>query len=400
MPVPTPFRVQATSAQLARLKARLQDVVYPEIDLPDADTWAYGMPSRVLKKLVQYWREKYDWPAWEARINSFSHYKLRCNDVNLHFIHHPSPRPDAVPLILTHGWPGSFVEFLDVIKPLAEPEAGQQAFHVVVPSLPGYGFSGRPARKNYSIVETAKAFDELMKSLGYSRYIAQGGDWGGLVSMALAITCPDSVRAIHLNILAFFNRPPKGTPLPSLTEAEQRNLAAGREFGATGSGYQAIQGTKPTTLGAALADSPVGLLAWIGEKFHEWVDLRGGNGDFSPTVSTDVLLTNVMVYYISNSITSSFFLYHYQMLKRLDQPLLNSRILQPVGCSAFPLDVVVPPRSWVEYHCPNLVFWNDPPEGGGHFAALERGEVLVRDVRTFAGLREVKASLGGQGSKL
>ncbi|KAI9024546.1 epoxide hydrolase [Hyaloraphidium curvatum] len=393
MPAPTPFRVQATLAQLARLKSRLQDVVYAEIDLPDADTWAYGMPPRVLKKLVEHWRDKYDWPAWEAKINSFSHYKLRCNDVDVHFIHHPSTRPDAVPLILTHGWPGSFVEFLDMIKPLAEPEAGQQAFHVVVPSLPGYGFSGRPTRKDYSIVETAKAFDELMRSLGYSSYMAQGGDWGSGVTKALAVTCPESCRAIHLNLLTFY-RPPKDAKLQPLTESEQRNLAAAREFEVTGTGYQRIQATKPQTLGAALADSPVGLLAWIGEKFHEWVDLRGGDGDFSPTVPTDDLLTNVMVYYISNSITSSFFLYHYQLLRRLDQFINTSKILQPVGCSAFPRDLYVPPRSWVEYSCPNLAFWSEPKEGG-HFAALERGDVLVRDLRTFARVPEVKASLGG-----
>ncbi|KAI9024564.1 Alpha/Beta hydrolase protein [Hyaloraphidium curvatum] len=398
MPAPTPFRVQATPAQLARLKSRLQDVDYAEIDLPDADTWAYGMPPRVLKKLVEHWRDKYDWTAWQAKINSFAHYKLRCNDVDVHFIHHPSPRPDAVPLILTHGWPGSFVEFLDVIKPLAEPEAGQQAFHVVVPSLPGYGFSGRPTRKNYAIVETAKAFDELMKSLGYSRYMAQGGDWGSLVTKALAITCPESCRAIHLNMLAF-RPPPEDAPIPPLTDAEKSKLAAGAQFNATGTGYQQIQATKPQTLGAALSDSPVGLLAWIGEKFHEWVDLSGGDGDFSPNVSTDVLLTNVMVYYISNCITSSFFLYHYQFLKRLDGRLLGSKILQPVGCSAFPHDIMVPPRSWVQHSCPNLAFWNDPAEGGGHFAALERGHVLVRDLRSFAGLNEVKASLGGK-SKL
>ncbi|KAI9024562.1 Alpha/Beta hydrolase protein [Hyaloraphidium curvatum] len=394
MPAPTPFRVEATPAQLARLESRLRDVVYPEVDLPDADTWAYGMPTRVLEKLVEHWRDKYDWPAWEAKINSFSHYKLRCNDVDVHFIHHPSPRRDAVPLILIHGWPGTFVEFLDLIKTLAEPEAGQQAFHVVVPSLPGYGFSGRPTRKDYSLVEAAKAFDELMKSLGYGRYMAQGGDWGSAVAKALAIVCPDSCRAIHLNLL-WFEPPPEDASVAPPTDAEKRKLAAGAEFMVTGTGYQRIQATKPLTLGAALADSPVGLLAWIGEKFHEWVDLRGGDGDFSPTVSTEVLLTNVMVYYLSNSITSSFFLYHYQFLKNLDQALLGSNILQPVGCSAFPHDLVVAPRSWVEYRCPNLAFWS-APEDGGHFAALEKGDVLVRDLRAFAGVPEVKASLGGQ----
>lgn len=200
-------------------------------------------------------------------LQQFNHFKIECNGTPIHFIHHPSKHANAVPLLLSHGWPGSFIEFIDLIKPLADPPAGTQAFHVVVPSLPGYGFSDPPKRENFGIFEVARAFDELMKKLGYNRYIAQGGDWGSSVSKSLAILFPTSCVAIHLNMLPF-SRPPKGAKYGPVTDIEEKRIVEGRAFQNTGTGYQRIQATKPQTIGAAVADSPVGLLAWIGEKFH------------------------------------------------------------------------------------------------------------------------------------
>lgn len=261
--------------------------------------------------------------------------------------------------------------------------------------------------------EVAKTFDELMKRLGYEKYIAQGGDWGSSVSKALAIggclwlTCTISIslkstsipahstscRAIHLNMLPF-SRPPKGAAIGPITPAEEKAIIEGRNFQLTGTGYQRIQASKPQTIGAGLAGNPIGILAWIGEKFHEWTDLRGGDGDFSAYIGTDRLITNVMIYYISNTIASSFRLYHYQMQVQLDvSRLSNTRLEIPVGISAFPKEIFVPPKAWCEYWCPRLVQWTEP-ERGGHFAALENGGRLVEDVRRFGGLGEVKQSLG------
>ncbi|KXS18930.1 epoxide hydrolase 1 [Gonapodya prolifera JEL478] len=239
-----------------------------------------------------------------------------------------------------------------------------------------------------------------MKTLGYSAYVAQGGDWGSSVTKSLALLYPNNCRAIHLNMPSF-SRPPKDATLPPLTQAEESRIEQYRiNFQNAGTGYQRIQATKPQTLGFAVSDSPIGLMAWIGEKFHEWVDLRGGDGDFSPTMTIDHFLTNVMIYYITNSITSSFRLYHYQMHRMLDVQLLSTvKITVPVGCAVFPHEIFVPPKSWVAYWCPNLVQWSIF-ERGGHFAALERTEDLIRDIRNFAGTKTVQTALTSPAVKL
>ncbi|KAI9023236.1 epoxide hydrolase 1 [Hyaloraphidium curvatum] len=393
MPSPTPFKVSCPPELLARLRSRLDDVVYPKATLPDSESWTYGMPPRVLRRLVESWKTYLkDWSSWERKLNSVPHYKMDVNGLNVHFIHYPSPRADAIPLLLIHGWPGSFFEFLQIIRPLAEPEdSSAQAFHVVVPSLPGYGFSDSPTRKEYAIVQSARAFDQLMKELGYPKYIAQGGDWGSSVSKALALVCSDSCRAVHLN-MAPFSRPPKSVKI-DLNSEEEANLERGRRWRRQGVGYQEIQGTKPQTLGVAISDSPVGLLAWIGEKFHEWVDLRGGDGDFSPTVPDEALITNVMIYLISNCATSSFMLYYWSRAG-LDAKLLNESFVEiPLGFYAFPGEIFVPPKAWVAYWAKRLVHWSEAPRGG-HFAALENGSFLVSDIRLFGRNPEVRSSLG------
>ncbi|KAJ3340656.1 hypothetical protein HDU93_006513 [Gonapodya sp. JEL0774] len=276
-------------------------------------------------------------------------------------------------------------KFLDIIHPLTHPPSPTApAFHVVVPSLVGYGFSSAATVRDFGVVENANVLNVVMKTLGYHRYIAQGGDWGAFITKALAVVHPESCKAIHLNF-PIFSRPPKDANVEPPTPAEHArivNYKAG--FERSGTGYQRIQETKPQTLGFALSDSPIGLMAWIGEKFHEIVDLRGGDGDFSPSISLDHLLTNIMIYYISNCITSSVRLYRYQFFLGIDDGLMNtSRIFQPVGVAAFPYEIFVAPKSWVNYWCPNLIHWTEF-KTGGHFAAMEQSSHLVEDIRKFA----------------
>ncbi|KXS18931.1 epocide hydrolase domain-containing protein [Gonapodya prolifera JEL478] len=412
MASPVPFRVICPPHLLATLKDRLRNVRFPENSLANpiggGDTWEYGMPNRVARKLVDHWLNKYDWPAWEAKINEFKHYKLDVSvpvgagkddprghgTVSVHFIHERSPRADAIPIILTHGWPGSFVEFLDVIRPLTHPPSSTQtAFHVVVPSLVGFGFSSAAPVRDFGVIETAKVMNHVMKTLGYHRYVGQGGDWGAFVTKALAALFPQNCKAIHLNF-PIFPRPPKEVKISPPTPIEQARMETYRNvFERSGTGYQRIQETKPQTLAFAMSDSPIGLLAWIGEKFHEIVDLRGGDGDFSPTLSLDHLLTNVMIYYISNSIGSSFRLYRYQFFLGIGQDIINLTILtQPVGIAVFPYELYIAPRSWVNYWCPKLVHWSEFKQGG-HFAALEQTSNFIEDVRAFAKLHSVRGAL-------
>ncbi|KXS12540.1 alpha/beta-hydrolase [Gonapodya prolifera JEL478] len=335
------------------------------------------MLNRVAEKLVDHWLNKYDWPAWEAKINEFKRYKLdvgvpvrtakddpRGNGtVSVHFIHERSPRADAIPIILTHGWPGSF--FLDLIRPLTHPpSAADPAFNVVFPSLIGYGFSSAATVRYFGVSENGK--------------MAQGGDWG---SSVLAILLPNNCRAIHLNLLSFV-KPPEEATLPQLIPAEESQITQTQKFYHDGTGYQQIQMTKPQTLGFAVSDSP-----------HEWTDLRGGDGDFPPSMSINHFLTNVVIYYITNSITSSFRLYHYRMHRKLDHELLTAtKITVPFGGAAFAKEIIISPERWVEYWCPNLVHWSIF-ERGGHFAALERPEDLIGDIRKFAAIKSVQTAL-------
>ena len=377
-----PFEVRVDDAVLADLHDRL---ARSRFAAPlDGAGWEYGVPPDYLRALATYWRDAYDWRAEEARLNAFAQATTRIDGQTIHFVHARSPHADAMPLLLTHGWPGSVVEFLDVIPRLTDPEAwggdAADAFHVVAPSLPGYGFSGPTTAPGWNVARVARAFMTLMARLGYDRYGAQGGDWGAQVTTRIGAWDPDHCAAIHVNMpLA---DPPADDV--ALSDEERTDLAALAAFRREESGYAVEQQTKPHTVGAALEDSPVGLLAWIVEKFRTWSDC---DGDTERVFTRDQLLTNVMVYWVTGTITSSMRLYRET---RLDEDAPAS-VTVPTGIARYPGEPLRIPRAWVErrYH---VTHWATMPRGG-HFAAMEQPELFVDDVRTF--FRTVRRSHRG-----
>ena len=372
-----PFRIAITDAELADLRERLLDARLPD-QIPGTG-WDFGTDMAYLWELIYYWADTYDWRVHEARINSFDQYTTTIDDENVHFIHARSPEPDALPLIMTHGWPGSIVEFLDVIEPLRNPRAHggdpRDAFHVVAPSLPGYAFSGPTVAAGWNVRRIAEAWAVLMAGLGYDRYGAQGGDWGSMVSRHLADLDRDHVCAVHVNMWASM---PTGAPgeMDGLTERELAHLARTADYLKTGSGYVAIQSTRPQTLAYGLNDSPAGLLSWIVEKFHAWTD---NNGSVEDAVSRDALLTNVALYWFTGTAGSAARLYYESITSGAVSPPPITHI--PVGVADYPKEIMVAPRRWVERDN-NIIHWSELPRGG-HFAAMEEPELFVDDVRSF-----------------
>jgi pimeloyl-ACP methyl ester carboxylesterase len=371
-----PFEIRVEDAVLEDLRDRLARTRFP--DQIDGTGWEYGLPVEYLRELVQYWRDVYDWRAAEARLNRFEHFRTEIDGQSIHFVHARSPHADAMPLLLTHGWPGSIAEFLDVTPRLTAPEAhggrAEDAFHVVAPSLPGYGFSEPTRTRGWDTWRVARAFTELMQRLGYTRYGAQGGDWGAQVSTRIGLVDPEHCAAIHLNMP--IGERPKDASTP-LSEEDQATLAAMAHFQREESGYANEQATKPQTLGAALNDSPAGLLAWIVEKFRTWSDCDGNPEN---VFTRDQLLTNVTIYWVTQTITSSARLYwENQHVRSTDGA--GRRVEVPTGVACYPKEVVRFPRAWVERRY-NVTFWNDMPRGG-HFAAMEQPELFVDDVRAF-----------------
>ncbi len=367
-----PFEVHVADDVLDDLRARLARTRFPD-QLPDTG-WEYGVPVGVLRDLVGYWRDGYDWRAHEARLNAFPQERTTVDGQSIHFVHARSPHPDALPLLLTHGWPGSIVEFLDVIPRLTHPTdhggSSGDAFHVVAPSLPGYGFSGPTVAPGWDAARIARAFVDLMARIGYGRYVAQGGDWGAQVTTRIGAWDTEHCAAIHVNMpLA----EPPADPV-ELDETERADLAALAHFRTEESGYALEQGTKPQTIGAALADSPAGLLAWILEKFRTWSDC---DGDPERAFTRDQLLTNVTVYWVTGTITSSMRLYRETRIAAETLPHVSI----PTGIARYPKEPLRLPRAWVErkYH---VTHWADMPRGG-HFAAMEQPELFVDDLRTF-----------------
>jgi pimeloyl-ACP methyl ester carboxylesterase len=340
----------------------------------DDTGWEYGIPTSYLRELVEYWRDAYDWRVHEVGLNELPHFRTAVDGQSIHFVHARSAHANALPLLLVHGWPGSIVEFLDVIPRLTDPERhggrADDAFHVVAPSLPGYGFSEPPRTRGWDVTRIARAFRGLMERLGYARYGAQGGDWGAQVATRIGALDVDHCAAIHLN-MPIAERPAETT---ALTDTEQEDLAAMAHFQREESGYAIEQGTKPQTLGAALNDSPAGLLAWIVEKFCTWSDC-GGHPENAFT--RDQLLTNVMIYWATQSITSSARLYRETRTSASPQEY----VAVPTGVARYPKEVLRFPRSWVELRY-NVTYWADMPRGG-HFAAMEQPELFVDDVRKF-----------------
>jgi epoxide hydrolase len=365
-----PFEVRVETAVLDDLHRRLVQARFP--DQIDGTAWDYGIPIDYLRDLVGYWRETYDWRVQEAHLNRFPQFRTQLDGQSVHFIHARSPHSGAVPLLITHGWPGSVVEFLDVIPLLTHPDDPGDAFHVVAPSLPGYGFSEPPRTRGWDVVRIAGAFTELMARLGYGRYGAQGGDWGAQVTTRVGSLDPSHCIGIHLNMA--MATPPADAP--PLSDEDQADLAAMQAFMREEAGYANEQGTKPQTLGAALNDSPSGLLAWIVEKFRAWSDC---DGDPENCFTRDQLITNVMLYWVTQTAASSARLYW----EHMHGGALGGAPYVPVptGVARYPKEPLRYPRGWVERQY-NVTHWAVMPKGG-HFAAMEQPELFAEDVRAF-----------------
>ena len=364
---------------LEDLKERLDATRWP--DSVDGSMWEYGANLDFVKNLCEYWKNDFDWRSQEELLNQWDHYQTEIDGENIHFIRADSKVKDALPLVLTHGWPGSVFEFYKVIEPLRDPVSfggsEEDAFHVICPSLPGYGFSGPTRSAGWDVERVAKAWITLVDRLGFERYGAQGGDWGALVTTLLGLLDPSRLAGIHVNMVV--SRPPKdlANPKVNLSESELADLAAARHFQDAETGYQKIQGTKPQTLAYGLMDSPAGLAAWIGEKFRTWSDC---GGDPLKSFSRDELLTNMTIYWVTKTINSSTRLY-YESQKSGSWGAPEMRVEVPTGCALFPSELFRPPRSWADRSY-NIVQWTEMPSGG-HFAALEEPELLVEDIRSL-----------------
>jgi microsomal epoxide hydrolase len=377
-----PFRVAVGDDVLADLQARLERVRWPD-EIPGSEgTWAYGTDLGYLRGLVDYWRDGFDWRAQEKAINEFPQFMATVGDVDVHFLRVEGQGPAPLPLLLCHGWPGSFWEFSRIIPLLTDPARfggdPADAFTVVAPSLPGYGFSFRPGQRRCSIEAMGAILGELMTSvLGYGRFGVQGGDWGAGVVTRVAERHPEAVAGLHVNLL--FTRPGiKPGQEGEATEEERAAQAMLDRWFKEGTGYQWIQGTRPQTLAYALTDSPVGLAAWIVEKFQGWSDCHG---DVESRFSKDFLLTNVMIYWVTGAIGSSFWPYY---AVRHGEPALAAdgrRIPVPAAHARFPREIIQVPRSWAE-SVYDLRRWT-VMDSGGHFAAAEEPEALATDLRAF-----------------
>lgn len=371
-----PYRISIPDAVLTDLKERLGRTRFP--DQLENVGWRYGTDPAYLKPLVEYWRDRFDWRAQERKLNEFDQFTTTIDGLTIHFIHQRSKVANAMPLALTHGWPGSIYEFNKVIGPLTDPVKyggrPEDAFHVVAISLPGFGFSERPKTPGYSPEKMADIIAKVMARLGYARYGVQGGDWGGIISRIIALRDASHVAGLHLNFCTAGAPAGVTNPLEGVPEAEVRLLNETNARMENERAYQQIQGTKPQTLGVGLNDSPAGLASWIVEKFHAWCDC-GDN--IESRFTKDDLLTNITIYWATQTAASSTRIYYENRVA----PPVNGRVTVPTACALFPKEITTPPRTWVEARY-NLVRWTPMPQGG-HFAALEQPELLVKDVREF-----------------
>lgn len=377
----TPFEIHIPDADIADLKARLASARLPA-QIPGTG-WEYGTNAAYLKELVDYWQNDFDWREQERELNQFDQFMTSIDEVPIHFIHQRSSNPDALPLLITHGWPGSFVEFRKIIGPLTEPQLyggnAEDAFHVVIPSLPGFGFSGEPQERGYNPERMAHVLAALMQRLGYEHYGAQGGDWGAIINRVHAARYPERMIGLHSNFV--LASPPEDPAIrAAVPEAETAARDARAAFMANEVGYQQIQGTKPQSLGVALNDSPAGLAAWIVEKFHGWsdIDQQSVNG-LEAKFTKDEILTDISVYWFTASITASTRIYYESRNFPASEPI--GYITVPTAGALFPAEIYITPRLWAESQY-NIVRWTPMPRGG-HFAAMEEPELLLEDVRAF-----------------
>jgi pimeloyl-ACP methyl ester carboxylesterase len=375
----TPFHLSIPQSELDELQRRLAATRWPERET--VDDWSQGAPLARVQALCEYWRSGYDWRRCEAMLNKFGQYRTVIDGLSFHFLHIRSPHEDALPLIMTHGWPGSVIEFMKVVGALTDPTshggAAGDAFHLVLPSLPGYGFSEKPARVGWGIGRIAQAWIELMRRLGYSRYVAQGGDWGAAVTTELAIARPPGCAAVHLNV-AIAQPTPEQAESP--TSSERAAMDDWQRFASHGQAYAMQQSTYPQTLGYGLADSPAGQAAWIYEKFHGWTDNKGNPED---TFSMDEMLDNIMLYWLPGNGASSARLYW----ESLADGFLPRRVEMPVGLTIFPKEILRPSRRWAENVYGNIIHWSEVDKGG-HFAAFEQPALFVDEIR--ACFREIR----------
>lgn len=367
-----PFRIDVSDEFLDDLRRRLHATRWPEAEL--VDDWSQGTPLAYVQEVCGYWADDYDWRSRESALNRFDQFITTIDGLDLHFVHQRSPHDDAMPLILSHGWPGSIVEFHKVVEPLTDPTKfggdASDAFHVVAPSLPGYGFSAKPTETGWGVEKIGAAFSTLMARLGYERYVAQGGDWGSAITNVIGAVDPAHCAAIHLT-LAMGARP---GDLSNPTPQEAHALERAAYYRDWDSGYSKQQSTRPQTVGYGLVDSPAAQAAWILEKFWAWTDCDGHPEN---VLSRDELLDNVMLYWINGNGASSGRLYWESFTTRR-----KLEVTVPVGFASFPAEVVPPVRSWVEPSYPGLCHWAEYDKGG-HFAAFEVPEVFVDELRGF-----------------
>lgn len=368
-----PFKVTINKDDLTDLHRRLDHVRWPNPETV-ADH-SQGIPLSKMQPLIEYWRRTYDWVRCEKALNAYPQFKANLDGLKIHFLHIQSSNKKALPLILTHGWPGSVLEFMKVIGPLSEPQnfggQAEDAFHLVIPSLPGFGFSDKPIESGWDIKKIAHHWGALMKRLGYDHYVAQGGDWGSAITRQMALQTPDGLKAIHTNLPIVMPPPPYN----ALSVEEEAMLAAMAQYQRWEAGYSVQQMTRPQTLGYGLADSPVGQAAWIFEKFNAWMDC---NGNALNVLSYDELLDNIMLYWLPNCGASSARLYweSFEGAFIADQP-----IPLPCGYSVFAKELYKAPKSWAERCTPHLIHWHEF-ETGGHFPALEQPGIFVQELRT------------------
>jgi pimeloyl-ACP methyl ester carboxylesterase len=380
MPIET-FRVEIPDSELEDVSRRLAQARYP--DQIEDSGWSYGTDRATLEEWVAYWRDEFDWRAVEARFNAFPQGIAQAEGERVHFVHAPSKEPDATPLVITHGWPGSVVEFLDVIEPLRNPRAfggaAADAYHVVCPHIPGYGFSGPTRHAGFHVDRAAAAIADVMRQLGYERYVAQGGDWGAVITRRLAEAHAEHVLGAHFNMLFAF---PEDLAAPEtwegVTPQELEAFSSATSRVSDGTGYSDIQGSKPQTLAYGMHDSPVALLAWQLEKFHGW-----SHADLGDAYTKDQVLANVALYWFTNTANSASRLYcESKRQGNYAADYWAGKVSVPVGYCRYPGELLQTPRAWAEKHYLDIVHWTKA-DRGGHFAAFENPEFFVEDLRAF-----------------
>ena len=370
-----PYKIKISNEDLEDLKGRLSSTRWPEKET--VKDWSQGVPLSYIKEVHDYWINEYDWRSREEYYNSLPQFITDIEGIDIHFIHIKSKHEEAQPLIISHGWPGSIVEFHKVINSLVDPLSyggkAEDAFHLVCPTLPGYGFSGKPTQRGTGVERIAELWDLLMNKIGYSEYFAQGGDWGSAITIAIGKQNRGSCKGLHVN-MPF--APPTKEALENPSERDKMAFEGLNYYQEWGSGYSKQQSTRPQTLGYGLADSPIGQASWIIEKFYEWTDCDGHPENI---LNKEELLDNIMFYWLTKSASSSARLYWESFGSFGGNP--EEKLEIPIGCSIFPKEISRTPRSWAEQVYSNIVYWNEL-EKGGHFAAFEQPELFINEIRS------------------